>query len=233
MRKMFQKLGFLLLLSFTVISCNTDEKSSSSDSKKNEYSINSNGKSIEIKYKDNQEKEDALSNLTYDYIETVYLKDQIDTRYQITGAAIKDDKINKTLRIEFETVNLGNMSDAELVSFMMFYSIEHKPDIDITLAKTEKLMHYCDGGKKDGSSITLDRPTGPGSAAKYAAKVAKFAQACLDGGGCMQICLAYVVIKPEVDYLKFNNASELNDYIKLIDLSENALQVSLEKKINK
>lgn len=233
MKKTFKKLSFLLLLSFTVISCNTDDKSSSSDSEKFEYSSNYNGKSIEIKYKDSKEKENILSNLTYDYIETVYLNNQIDTRYQITGAVIQDDKINKTLRLEFETVNLGNMSDAELVSFMMFYSIEHKPDIDITLAKTEKLMHYCDGGKKDGTSITLNRPTGPVSAASYGKKVADFAQACLDGGGCMQICTAYVVIKPELDYLKFNTVSDLNDYKKLIDLSEDALKISLDKKINK
>ncbi|WP_413512223.1 hypothetical protein [Myroides odoratus] len=232
MKKTIKKLSLLILLSFIAVSCNTDDKTST-EKEKAEYNIQEKGSSVTINYKDSKEKEAILANLSSDYIETIYLKNNIDTRYQISGAIIQDDKINKTIRLEFETVNLGNMSDAELVSFMMFYSIDYKNNDKLSLAKTEKLSHYCDGGKKDGTSITLNRPTGPVSAASYGRKVADFAQACLDGGGCMQVCRAYIVFLPTLEAIKFEKVSYLQEYTKLLEVSQTALFSNLELKIKK
>lgn len=228
MKNIIKNLALAFIASFTIVSCGTDDKSSSKDQSKKEYSISKDGKSVSYSYKTDEEKLEILADISNDYLESVYLKEELDTRYQVSGAMIQEDKVNKTLKIEFETVNLGNMTDAELVTFMIAYPLEYVNHLQL---QTEKLEHYCDGGSKNGSSMTLDRPNGPGSAYKYAKQVAKFAQACLNGGGCLQICSAYVVLVPNTDLLKIKSNIELKEYQELLEISKVAIFSKLDKKI--
>lgn len=230
MKRIIKNLSFALLVSFGIISCNTDDKSVSSDQTNTEYSFSQDGKSVTFNYKTEKEKNEILLNLSTEYIESIYLVEDIDTRYQISGAIIQENKANKTLEMVFETVNLGDMTDEELVFFMMAYPIDYNDNKGL---QSEKLQHYCDGGTQNGSSLTLDRPKGPVGAMSYGKKVAEFAQNCLNGGGCLQICNAYVEVLPNLDKIKIDESIFLQEYKDLLDKSKLALSTKLELKIKK
>jgi len=65
---------------------------------------------------------------------------------------------------------------------------------DFLTPDKEQLELYCDGGTEDGTSITVDRPTGPLSAIKFGKAIEDFSNACLDGGGCIEVCKASAMI---------------------------------------
>lgn len=231
MKKILKNLTLGLFSLLIIVSCSSNEKQiNTEDTNTNTESayISPESGSITFNYSSDIGRDNILNTIFTDYIGSGYLKYDLDTSYQAFGALVHDNKEERTVRIEFGVENLGGISDSELIYQMMMFSINYK---DTGFMKKERLECYCDVETQDGSSITLDRLDGKISAAIYGKKVSDFATACLDGGGCLQICNAYFAITPNLESIDLPEF-DLKVYQEEINVARIALFEKLELRIS-
>lgn len=137
----------------------------------------------ESEEKPNVEALAELNGKLFSYIE----KQKKEKSIGCTVFSIVHNKEEKTFSVS-ELI----MYDFEKIpaEFAMAFAFADQGTLETLRAEVEKLTISCEGGNHDGESMAAERPTGPGSAIKFAKKTAEFMSNCLDGGGCVKVCKA-------------------------------------------
>ncbi|MCP1994370.1 hypothetical protein [Flavobacterium sp. HSC-61S13] len=181
-------------------------------------------------YSNEVEKNDFIEEISIKFLDKTY-ESEFDSRYQVAGYVIENHLDQSKLVIKSSIVNIGGLSNSELPYFGMFSSIEYTeealaPNSERAI-QTERLKYNCNGGSKGDSTITLNRLKGAASTARYGKQIAQFAQACLDGRGCVTICKAFVSVGPNDKYIKFSSSQDQLEYLHAIDKSYEILHEQL------
>lgn len=119
-----------------------------------------------------------------------------DEMVQLT---IENDKFNQTISIvsaniikprEMDPIALGiAFGIADSTTRNSFLSSE------LRSAAKEKITLVCEGGTKNGATMTVDRPTNKLEGLLVGNKVAPFIAACLDGNGCVKVCSTSMIVQ--------------------------------------
>ena len=223
MKKAFYFIFAMSALSLSLVSCLSDDKNNNLPATEQKIQSNKNKpekeaafyevESVVVDYKSAEEKKVLLDELNTYYLNNLYNESDFDSRYQVAGSSIDDYKEKKKLVLKFVRVNLDGMNFDQLAAFIGAYPLDYKTN---TEEKKEKLLHQCVGGTNDSKTLTLDRPTGLGSAAAYGKKVADFAAECLDGGGCIEICTAASSIQANENTIVFEKDADRSEYIEMV-----------------
>jgi len=153
-----------------------------------------------VSYNDGN-KEAVLSELIESFTEYLYVDLGFDSQKEIVLFDIEKNLKNQKYILKYEVLRL----DPLVLGLALGLS---GGEYDILESDKEQLELYCNGGDEDGTSIIVDRPTGRFSAIKFAIAIESFANACLDGGGCIETCKVTAVISNIVQKTSDPNVTE-------------------------
>jgi len=195
--KIFSVAFSVMALSFFV-SCDTEETSKTDSDNSIELndlntttSVQKRGSEGEVIYKsvgyNESNKEAVLSELIESFTQYLYVDLGFDSQKEIILFDIEKHLKNQKYILKYEVLEL----DPLILGLALGLA---EGEYDLLEPNKEQLELYCNGGTKDGTSITVDRPTGPLSAIKFGKAIEDFANDCLDGGGCVEVCKASAMI---------------------------------------
>lgn len=237
-----KKVLFLFLVSsFTFLSCdssdsNIEENAISNEKENSKFQRriqppSRDGRFYEVSsivrsYNTEAQKREIMNQLSTTYLNNIYVNSDFDSRYQVAGAAFEDNRRQRKIAIKYVRINLHDMSFEQLTRFMTSVPINYSEKEEI---KKEKLLHQCVGGKNDSKTLILDRPTGIGSAMIYGKEISKFAEECLDGGGCLEVCkITTSSLTSNIESLVFNNTNQEN-YRRMVQTTIQMLHQKLDR----